>query len=102
MAKKDETKAPETAETKAPEVTEEDLAKAAAQAALESAKEATVSAPAEAPAPTISVGDVEVIALRDGAASMGGRNYSWKKDQLVEMHASHALELEQAGWVRRI
>lgn len=79
----------------------------AEQAALTAAAAASVQvAPvveARPPAPKPKIaGDVDVRVLKDstsGTANMGKRVYRLKKGQVVQMHPSHAAQLQKSGWV---
>lgn len=88
----------------AEEAAQADLAVAEAQAlkakrdadALEAAKTRAI---APATAREVST-DVRVVCLRDAPTiRLGNRNYTLSKGSTVSMNPSHALTLEQKGWV---
>lgn len=100
-----------------PEVDEaaEAARKKAEAAALEAERAATVAAGeaerlkrlGDAPPPRVVsnsqqtfTGDIRVLCLKDNArVAMGMRSYNLQQGKTIEMHPSHARELEQTGWV---
>jgi hypothetical protein len=80
---------------------DEAAAIAAAQEALSLAQSSTPSLAVSAARPVSRpVGDVRVRVLKNETrVSLGGRRYTFKKDEEILMDPSHATEMAGSGWV---